>query len=73
MVIKKSQIKTQEEFIEKGAKVKSDVESLKKEWSHFHLRIRKDMLESIDNAVNQEVGITRTGWILQAIHKKLNG
>lgn len=58
-----------EKVINKGGEVKSDKED--KEWHIFTLRIRKDMLGEIDKALEQLVGISKTGFILQAIHEKL--
>jgi hypothetical protein len=59
-----------ESLIGKGAGVKSDKHSLK-DWVMVNLRISKDMLEEVDEAVSGRVGITRTGWILEAIHERL--
>ncbi len=56
-------------LIDGGAKVKED--SKTKEWLMVNLRISSEMLEQVDEAVSNRVGITRTGWILEAIHQKL--
>lgn len=66
MVIKK---KIEQQVIEKGAFVKADLE--KKKWVNFNLRIRTDMLSDIDLVLEDTVGISKTGWILQAIQEKL--
>jgi hypothetical protein len=58
-------------LIDNGAKVKEDFKKETKEWSMINLRISREMLEDVDRAVNERVGITRTGWILEAIHEKL--
>ena len=58
-----------EQAIDKGAKVKAD--SAAKGWTNFTLRIRQDMLQDIDQALEETVGISKTGWILQAIQDKL--
>lgn len=58
-------------LIEKGASVKQDVEKKLKEWSIINLRISTEMLKEVDGFVSSRVGITRTGWILEAIHEKL--
>lgn len=40
-------------------------------WTNFTLRIRNDMLTGIDRVLEETVGISKTGWILQAIQEKL--
>jgi hypothetical protein len=69
MGVSKPREKDVEALIEKGAKVKEDCKS--KEWFIVNLRISKSMLEDVDEAVEDRVGITRTGWILEAIHERL--
>lgn len=71
MAVSKPREKDVEALIEKGARVKEDERLSKKEWFIVNLRISKSMLEDVDDAVNDRVGITRTGWILEAIHEKL--
>lgn len=58
-------------LIEKGAKVKEDHDAESKKWTYMNLRIAVDMLKDVDHAVNERVGITRTGWILEAIYEKI--
>lgn len=58
-------------LIDKGAKVKEDLLDQIKKWSYINVRISVEMLENVDIAVSERVGITRTGWILEAIHEKL--
>lgn len=58
-----------EELIDSGAKVKEDLK--RKKWPIINLRISEEMLRDVDQSVSQRVGITRTGWILEAIHEKL--
>jgi hypothetical protein len=73
MVVKKPLEKQQiEALIDAGAKVKADSKGSNKEWMMVNLRISTNMLKDIDDAVKERVGITRTGWILEAIHEKLN-
>lgn len=60
-----------EALIEKGAKVKEDATSDNKMWNYINLRISLEMLNDIDEAVRKRVGITRTGWILESLHEKL--
>lgn len=69
MAVSKPREKDVEALIEKGGKVKEDYKS--REWFIVNLRISKDMLDEVDEAVADRVGITRTGWILEAIHEKL--
>ncbi len=58
-------------LIDKGAKVKEDNIAEKKKWTYISLRIPLSMIEDIDDSVEDKVGITRTGWILQALQEKL--
>jgi hypothetical protein len=62
-----------EKFINGGGLVLSDVEEMQKkdEWTRLVLRIRTDAVEQIDNLIKDRMGVTRTGWILQAIEEKL--
>lgn len=60
-----------EALIDQGAKVKEELKKDQKLWSLINLRISRDMLEEVDEAVSRRVGITRTGWILEAIHSKI--
>ncbi len=57
-------------LINKGAKVTQDQIEIKK-WIKFTLRITSDMVKEVDQNVTKRVGISRTGWILEAIHEKL--
>lgn len=69
MVIKKKL--ELEKVINKGGHVTADGKN--EEWATFTLRIKFDMLRQIEEAMKDSVGISRkTGWILQAIHEKLN-
>lgn len=61
------------DVIEKGADVSSDKEKEKKEWVNFTLRIRKDLLQSIDEDLEDHIGLSKTAWILGAIQNKLAG
>lgn len=58
-------------LIAKGAMVKADFIEDKKMWAFMTLRIGMDMLKDVDYSVSERVGISRTGWILEAIHEKL--
>ena len=72
MVVKKQMVKESdvEALIDQGGKVKEDTRS-SKQWLIVNLRISKEMLGKVDEDVDDRVGITRTGWILEAIHEKL--
>ena len=56
-------------LIEKGASVKQDA-SVKK-WTIFNVRIPSDMLNCVDYRVLKRIGLSRTGWVLEAIQEKL--
>lgn len=61
-----------EALIEKGASVKEDCkEKEEKKWTIINVRMSTEMLKNVDKFVSNRVGITRTGWILEAIHEKL--
>lgn len=60
-----------DKFIDKGGHVGADLPTDKNEWTNFTLRIKQDMLKEIDEALQKTVGISKTGWILQAIQEKL--
>lgn len=76
MGVRKAPEKVKEEvdvdaLIDGGAKVKEDLKKEIKEWTAINLRISTEMLEAVDRNVKRKVGLTRTGWILQAIDKNL--
>ena len=52
-------------LISKGAPVKAD----KDENTYINLRIPTDMLKEIDLKVRGRRGLSRTGWILEAIQR----
>lgn len=70
---KKEPILDLDSVISKGSYVKEDLESKikKNEWTFLSLRLPSSMLQEIDEALSSTVGISRTGWILQAIQEKL--
>ena len=68
MTVKKKKY-TPDEIINRGGEVRSDKK--KREWTAICLRIPKDMVEDIDTNVDERPGMTRTAWILEAIHEKL--
>ncbi len=55
-------------LIDKGAPLKKEI----KEWTNIQLRISTSMLQEIDAVVKTRVGITRTGWILETLHERLD-
>ncbi len=58
------------EFIERGGTVSSDVKS---EWTNINFRLKTDMIKKIDDIIKtKRIGLTRTGWILEAIQEKFN-
>ena len=61
-----------EDVIEKGGNVAADKQiSQKTEWKNFNLRLRDDISDQIDEALLNRVGLSKTAWILEAIHEKL--
>lgn len=64
--------KSREEFIRGGGLVASDINDKKEEWTKIVLRIKSEALSQIDEIVDNKMGLTRTGWILQAIEEKLD-
>ena len=59
-----------EALISKGARVIQDV-SNKKTSSQILLRIPTFLLNLVDEAMKDRVGISRNGWILEAIQENL--
>ena len=67
-----------ERFINGGGLVQADIieekvisQKAKEEWTRVLLRIRSNILEEIDRLVLDRMGMTRTGWMLEAIQEKL--
>ena len=63
--------KLREKVISRGGHVTADMEENKKKWMNFCLRIKVEMLDQIDKIVEERAGISKTGWILEAIQEKL--
>lgn len=65
--------KARENFIRGGGQVSADIkkEASKEEWSRIVLRIKTEAIMQIDAMIEDTMGMTRTGWILQAIEEKL--
>jgi hypothetical protein len=59
-----------EKVIERGGHVAADRNN-DQEWTNFCLRIRKDIVERMEGLISQRLGMTKTGWILEAIQEKL--
>lgn len=59
-----------EKLINKGAKVKEDNDNENK-WTYVNLRLPLQMLNQIDELLKEDVELTRTGWIRDAIRRKL--
>ena len=57
--------------IEQGAPVKGD--KIEKEWIHINLRAPASLIHQVNEALEERVGISRVGWILEAIQEKLKG
>jgi hypothetical protein len=57
-------------LIDKGASVKNEI-SLSRGYRSINLRVPEEMLDDINDALKKTVGISRTGWILQALNKVL--
>lgn len=58
------------DVINRGGEVSADKGDPKK-WTNFNLRIREDLLKQIDGVLEDRVGISKTGWILEAIQEKI--
>lgn len=58
-------------IIKQGAPVVEEKEDSKKNWTNFTLRIKSEMLQEIDAALEDIAGLSKTGFILQAIQEKL--
>lgn len=63
-----------EALINKGAPVKEDKIEVKEKdsiWTHVLIRISKEMLQEVDKCLSSRVGISRTGWLLEAVNEKI--
>ena len=61
-----------EALISKGLQItEEDKSPFDKTRKHIRLGIPVDLLNQIDERVKNRVGISRTGWILEAIDEKL--
>lgn len=65
--------KVREQFIRGGGLVASDIKKEEaEEWTKISLRIKVKAIAQIDEMISKKMGVTRTGWILQAIEDKLS-
>jgi len=77
MVVRKQIVKTNksdadiDKMISKGALVREDVKEEDKKSTHLNFRIPTEMLTKVNNALRERVGISRNGWLLEAIDEKL--
>jgi hypothetical protein len=69
MAVKKKLTIEMDQFIDKGAHVKS---SKGKNFKNVLIRIPIHVLNQLDDAVSRKPWITRTQWVVNAIHEKLN-
>lgn len=69
MSVKKKIIWSVEKFINNGADVKSGKEKL---FKNVLIRIPMDILNQLDESVEKKPWLTRTQWVVNAIHEKLN-
>jgi hypothetical protein len=75
MVIKKLNLKiekspsTLQDFISKGAP--TTPAKNKKEFTNFTIRLPKFLSEGIDRSLHDRIGISKTGWIQEAIDEKI--
>lgn len=60
-----------EDVIDKGAGIKEEGVNNDEEYVTISLRMKKGMLKKLNECVKNKVGITRNGWILQAIDKQM--
>ena len=64
--------KSLDDYIDKGAPVKADkVIPRNKDKVNFTFSIPKYLLAIIDEELESRAGISRTGWILEAIQEKI--
>lgn len=61
-----------DKLISKGALVLEDIKlEEEKKNTHLNFRLPTEMLKKVDEALKDRVGISRNGWILEAIDEKL--
>lgn len=70
VVIKKDIELERRRIIDRGGSSAEDYKE-KSEWKNICLRIPKEMVTEIDKVVKENIGFTRTSWILQTLQQKL--
>lgn len=66
--------KERKRFIQSAGTLQKDsIQEKPVEWKVLQLRIKQEAVNQIDQIVSDTMGISRTGWILQAIEEKLKG
>lgn len=60
-----------EKLIAKGASVREDLKREEKKFTNLNLRMPTEMLKKVNDALQERIGISRNGWILEAIQEKL--
>lgn len=68
MTVKKKVASSIEKFIDKGADVKAIKE---RGFKNVLIRIPENFLTDIEEALEKKPWLTRTQWIVEAIHEKL--
>ena len=68
MVVKKKISPSIEEFIDKGAPVKASKDM---DFKSVLIRIPTSILAELDERLKNKLRISRTQWIVEAIHEKL--
>jgi len=63
--------KARESFIEGADQLKEYKSICQKEWKNILLRIKSEAINEIDEFVKDRMGMTRTGWILEAVQEKI--
>lgn len=69
MAVKKRSAPSVENFIDKGADVKSSKDS--KSFKNVLIRIPTSILTQLDHWVEKKPWLNRTQWIVEAIHDKI--
>lgn len=68
--IQNHDLKKHSDMISRGAKVLEDSEETHG-WKTISLRIPNSLIEDVNKEVKKRYGLSRTGWILEAMQEKL--
>ncbi len=68
---KKIENQLREEIISRGGQITQEEKA--QERTQINLKINRNFLDKVDDAVKMCEGMNRNAWILQALQKKLNG